>query len=150
MRSPWMLVVVALALSGCGSRTARAPSHADGGTPAPQPAAPTVATDTLIHVRTPAPGARVASPLVIAGEARGFWYFEAEFPARLLDGNGREIAIRPIRARGDWMTREFVPFADTLRFADPATPTGTLVLEKDNPSGLAAHAAAVRIPVRFR
>jgi hypothetical protein len=101
-------------------------------------------------VRTPAPGQLVTSPLVIAGEARGFWYFEADFPARLLDANGRQIAVRPVRARGEWMTRAFVPVADTLRFDPPATPTGVLVLQKSNPSGLPEHAAEVRIPVRFR
>ena len=92
----------------------------------------------------------MTSPLVVAGEARGFWYFEADFPARLLDADGRAIATRPVRARGAWMTRDFVPFADTLRFDAPATATGVLVLEKSNPSDLPEHAAAVRIPVRFR
>jgi hypothetical protein len=48
------------------------------------------------------------------------------------------------------MTREFVPFADTLLFDPPATPTGVLVLEKSNPAGRPGRAAEVRIPVRFR
>ena len=153
MRTACVLLCVVLTVPGCGNRASRAPAHDLAGTPAPaattSPAPPT-ATDTLIHVRTPAPGALVTSPLVIAGEARGFWYFEAEFPARLLDADGREIAVRPVHARGEWMTREFVPFADTLRFDAPTTATGVLMLEKSNPSDLPEHAAALRIPVRFR
>ena len=105
--------------------------------------------NTMIRVTTPVPNSLVASPLVVTGEARGNWYFEASFPVRLYDGNGKEIAVIPAQAQGEWMTTEFVPFEVTLTFSNPTTPTGTLVLEKDNPSGLPEHSAEVRIPVRF-
>jgi hypothetical protein len=48
------------------------------------------------------------------------------------------------------MTPAFVPFEATLSFTPPASRTGTLILAKDNPSGLPEHAAELRIPVRFR
>lgn len=102
-----------------------------------------------IHVTSPSPNQVVASPLTITGEARGTWYFEASFPVKLLDGNGNQIAIAPAQAQSDWMTENFVPFSVTLTFAQPSTPTGTLVLEKDNPSGLPEHAAQITIPVQF-
>jgi len=94
------------------------------------------------------PGDTVTSPLTVTGEARG-WYFEASFPVRLLDGNGNEIAIAPAQAQSDWMTSDFVPFSVTLTFAPPSTATGTLVLEKDNPSGLPENADSISIPVTF-
>ncbi len=47
------------------------------------------------------------------------------------------------------MTAEFVPFRAVLTFAAPATERGTLVLEKDNPSGLPENADELRIPIRF-
>lgn len=103
----------------------------------------------LIRVTSPQPNALVQSPLRITGEARGNWYFEASFPVRLIDGNGRQLAIIPAQAQGEWMTESFVPFVASLSFANPTTATGTLILEKDNPSGLPEHAAEVRIPVRF-
>jgi hypothetical protein len=103
----------------------------------------------LITVTTPAPGVAVKSPFEVRGKARGQWFFEASFPVKLLDGNGKEIAAVPAEAEGEWMTTEFVPFKAVLTFAKPATPTGTLVLEKDNPSGLPENAASVSIPVRF-
>lgn len=106
--------------------------------------------DDLIVADAPAPNALAASPLTISGRARGFWYFEASFPARLLDGNGKELGVVPVQAQGEWMTTEFVPFSTVLSFVTPTTATGTLLLEKDNPSGLLEHADELRIPVRFR
>lgn len=106
--------------------------------------------DDLIYVDSPLPGAVVQSPLVVSGAARGNWYFEASFPVRLLDANGRELIVIPAQAQGEWMTTEYVPFLVRLDFTAPETATGTLVLEKDNPSGLPEHAAQLRIPVRFR
>lgn len=103
----------------------------------------------LIRVETPRSGDAVASPLRIRGEARGNWYFEANFPIRLFDANGKELAVLPVQAQGDWMTTNFVPFDAIMKFPDPETETGTLVLEKDNPSGLPEYAAELRIPVRF-
>lgn len=105
--------------------------------------------DNLIRVSTPAPNALVSSPLRIEGEARGTWYFEASFPVKLLDANGKQVAAHYATALGEWMTEDFVPFASTLEFAKPATATGTLVLQKDNPSGLPEHDDEIRIPVRF-
>jgi len=105
--------------------------------------------EAIIQVTYPEPNAIVTSPLTVTGKARGTWYFEANFPVRLLDGNGREIAVIPAQAQGEWMTTNFVPFNVILNFTNPTTTIGTLVLEKDNPSGLPEHADELRIPVRF-
>lgn len=102
-----------------------------------------------IRVSTPKPGDIISSPLRITGEARGVWFFEASFPVSLLDGNGKIIAQMPAQAQSDWMTAEFVPFSADLRFLLPETKTGTLVFEKDNPSGLPENAAEIRFEVRF-
>lgn len=102
-----------------------------------------------IQVTAPHAGTLVSSPLTVTGQAKGTWYFEASFPVRLLDGNGNEIAITPAQAQGDWMTTDFVPFVATLSFTKPATPTGTLILENDNPSGDPSRAMQIAIPVRF-
>ena len=103
----------------------------------------------LIKVSSPISNTTVKSPLIVQGEARGSWYFEASFPIHLLDANGNEIISTPATAKGDWMTNNFVPFEATLTFARPSTPTGTLVLQKDNPSGDPAHDDSISIPVRF-
>lgn len=103
----------------------------------------------LIVIETPRPGQAISSPVVIKGKARGNWYFEASFPARLVDANGKVLSIMPIQATGNWMTTEFVPFTATVNFTIPSTKTGTLILQKDNPSGLAENNDELRIPVTF-
>jgi eight-cysteine-cluster-containing protein len=102
------------------------------------------------HLRLAAPlsGALVASPLALSGEAAG-WYFEATFPVKLLDANGKVLASGQARATADWMTTDFVPFTAELDFHAPATATGTLVFKNDNPSGDPARDEIVSIPVTF-
>ncbi len=111
---------------------------------------PVATTSDMIRVTTPVRNALVASPLVISGSARGTWYFEASFPVKILDANGKVLAQAPAQAQGEWMTTSFVPFSLSLPFATSTTATGTLVLMKDNPSGLPENDAEVRIPIRFR
>lgn len=105
--------------------------------------------EELIRVDAPVSGELIASPLLISGQARGYWYFEGSFPVRLVDESGSLIAQGIIVAADEWMTEEMVPFEGILEFTAPTTSRGTLVLMKDNPSGLPEHDAAVEIPVRF-
>ena len=105
--------------------------------------------DDLIRVSSPRPNAVVGSPLIVKGMARGNWFFEASFPVGLFDGNGVKISQGIAQAKGEWMTTDFVPFEVTLLFAVPTTATGTLVLNKDNPSGLPEHEDELSIPVSF-
>lgn len=102
-----------------------------------------------IFVSTPNANQPVKSPLTVRGEARGTWYFEASFPVRLFDANGVELAVVPAQALSDWMTTDFVPFEAVLTFAAPSTSTGTLVLQKDNPSGEPQYDASITIPIQF-
>ena len=104
----------------------------------------------LIVVDNPRPNQVVTSPLEISGKARGTWFFEADFPVRLYDGEGQEIAVGIAKAQGEWMTEEFVPFMTTLTFETPLADKGELVFEKSNPSDLPENADSLRIPVKFR
>lgn len=103
----------------------------------------------LIRVTNPKPGQIITSPLTVEGEARGTWFFEASFPVKLYDGEGRELIAVPAQAEGDWMTEDFVPFKVTFAFAATSGP-GVLVLEKDNPSGLPEYDDSLTIPVVFK
>ncbi len=103
----------------------------------------------ILFVDSPTKEQVVTSPLKITGKAAG-WYFEASFPVELQDKNGNVIAQGPAQAQGDWMTAAYVPFEATLTFTKPADgETGTLILRKDNPSGLPEHDDFVKIPVKF-
>lgn len=101
----------------------------------------------LIRVNYPQPNQEVTSPLIVTGEARGTWYFEASFPVKLLNKNGNVITQTPAQAQGEWMTEDFVPFSVEIIFNVSETQNGTLVLEKDNPSGLPENADELRIPL---
>lgn len=104
----------------------------------------------LIKVFSPKPNESVASPLVIKGEARGFWFFEASFPVKLFDDNGFLLGIKPAQASKEWMTENFVPFEAEMPFSIPSSRNGILVLEKDNPSSLPEHADELRFEVAFQ
>lgn len=103
----------------------------------------------LIRVESPEPNQTIASPLIVKGEARGYWFFEASFPVKLLDDEENLIALEIATAQSEWMTEEFVPFEAVVEFDDPAVEKGILVFEKDNPSGLPENADEFRIPVFF-
>lgn len=100
-----------------------------------------------IVVDAPKPGETVTSPLTVVGKARGTWFFEASFPIRLLDALGRELTIAPAQAQGEWMTENFVPFVATLSFDVQTAQYGTIVLMKDNPSGLPENDEQIEVAV---
>jgi len=103
----------------------------------------------LIRVTRPEADSLVTSPLVVEGDARGQWFFEASFPVILTDDKGSELAHTPAQALDDWMTNDFVPFRAQLEFASSSSPTGFLILKKDNPSGLPEKEDQIKIPIRF-
>ena len=110
----------------------------------------------LIRVNQPVTGSVITSPLQIEGEARGNWFFEASFPVSLVNWDGVIIAEGVAEAQGEWMTEDFVPFKVNLEFTNPYNvgdpdfmKSGTLILRKDNPSGLPEHDDALEIPIRF-
>ncbi len=109
-----------------------------------------IAPNDLIVIDNPKPNDVISSPLKFSGQARGYWFFEASAPVGVYDGNGTELGVGLATAIGEWMTEDFVLFSGTVEFSKPETPTGKVVFEKDNPSGLIEHDRRVEIPVRFK
>ncbi|KND50457.1 MAG: hypothetical protein AB202_02265 [Parcubacteria bacterium C7867-007] len=105
------------------------------------------ASANLIVVDTPQPGSVTGKEVVVKGKARGYWYFEASFPVELRDANGKVLQVLPAQAMGEWMTEEFVPFSITLKAPQSYIGPATLVLMKDNPSGLPENDASISIPI---
>ena len=106
----------------------------------------------LIRINNPRPNQVIDSPLIISGEARGFWFFEASFPVTLVDWDGLIVAEGIATAKSEWMTEDFVPFGAELAFTvdkDRYSNKGSLILRKDNPSGLPEHDDALEIPIVF-
>lgn len=108
------------------------------------------ATADDIRVTQPAAGASVSRSFTISGQARGGWFFEASFPMEIRDANGNQLLAGFIEAQGEWMTSEFVPFSTTTRIAGNYTGPATLILHRDNASGLPEHDKSVSIPITIR
>ena len=105
----------------------------------------------FILLESPLPGAAVSSPLTIKGQARGAWFFEGDFPVILLNSQGKKIAESYATAKGEWMTQDFVEFEGSISFNSGISGRrGTLVLKKDNPTGLAQFDDKLEIPVSFK
>lgn len=103
-----------------------------------------------IFLTSPIANETLTSPMQITGEARGGWYFEASFPVMLTNWDGLIIAEGYATAQDEWTTSDFVPFTAELEFVTPEFgERGTLILQKDNPSGLPENDAALEIPVYF-
>ncbi len=105
------------------------------------------ASADLVVVELPFPGAVVGKTFSVIGKARGTWFFEASFPVEVLDKDGKRLAIIPAQAQGEWMTENFVPFKVELTVPQTYIGPATLVLHKDNPSGLPEHDASVSFPI---
>ena len=131
--------------------------------PVPEPAVQTSTTSDpvgeaiaahaeLIVVDTPLRDATITPPVTITGKARGTWYFESIFPIVIVDWDGKIIGEGYGEAQDNWMTEDFVPFTTTVDFT-VATGTpyrhGSLILRKDNPSGLPERDDALEIPIAF-
>ncbi len=125
----------------------KSPSFAEVLTTTPMVIAPQA---EMVRVVSPQPNTLVASPLLVEGEARGTWFFEASFPAQIVDADGAVLGTGIMQAKSEWMTADFVPFSGTIEFSKPTTSLGVLLLKKDNPSGLQEYDASVYVPVRLR
>lgn len=103
----------------------------------------TKASTDLIVVDLPFPGAVTGKEFKLSGKARGYWYFEASFPVDVLDKDGKILVQTYATAQGEWMTEDFVPFETTIKVPDTYIGPATLVLKKDNPSGLPENDASI-------
>jgi hypothetical protein len=92
------------------------------------------------------PGGTVLPNFTITGEARGTWYFEADFPVEVRDPDGHVVGRGIAQAQGEWMTTNFVPFSAPIVVENYSGPA-TLILHKDNPSGLPEHDDSVSFPI---
>ncbi|MCB9818599.1 hypothetical protein H6788_00215 [Candidatus Nomurabacteria bacterium] len=102
----------------------------------------------MIVVENPHPGGVVGKEFVVTGEARGNWFFEASFPIEVIGADGNVIAGSFATAEGDWMTTEFVSFkSEMIDLPSAYIGPATLVLKKDNPSGLPENDASLSIPI---
>lgn len=99
----------------------------------------------FIRLDSPHPNDKVKSPLLIKGEARGQWFFEASFPVEIRNVQGEIVAQGVAQAKKDSLTEDFIPFEALLTFQ--SWGEGRLFLHKDNPSGLPENDDFLEVPI---
>lgn len=106
------------------------------------------ASPDMIVVENPHPGGVVGKEFIVTGKARGNWFFEATFPIEIVSPTGSTIGGSFATAEGDWMTTEFVSFkSEIIDLPSAYIGPATLIIRKDNPSGLPENDASVSIPI---
>lgn len=100
-----------------------------------------------IIITKPQPHSEIYSPLEITGKARGSWFFEAVIEIELLKA-GKTLARTFGKAKGNWMTDDYVDFSATLKFSE-VTETGKAELRfsNSNPSGKKELKKSFKVPV---
>lgn len=111
------------------------------------PSDPHSTDNPSIMVKTPQNGETVTQTFTVTGSARGSWFFEAVFPVKIVDAHGQQIIQTQAHAGGDWMTEDFVPFTADIELPETYSGPATIILEKDNPSGLPERSAAIQVPI---
>jgi hypothetical protein len=142
----WGLSLLACSTQPSGSAADTASRDTAGQQPQSPPAQ---SVSDLIQIESPAPRQVIRSPLTIRGKARGPWYFEGDFPVELQDKNRNTLATGIAKAKGRWMTRDFVPFELQLKFKAPQAEPGYLLFKKANASGRPEHEQHYRLPILF-
>jgi hypothetical protein len=102
---------------------------------------------THASVSAPLMGQHSKSPLIVTGIAPNDWFFEASFPATLVDENNETLAQAPAQAQTDWTVQGPVPFKAELNFLVLEETRATLVLKEDMPGENNPMPREVRIPV---
>jgi hypothetical protein len=105
--------------------------------------------DTDIRGLSVKSGQKITSPLIVEGEARGGWFFEASFPIKITNEQNNILGYSFVQAQTDWMTEDFVPFKGEISYVSENGGNGFLVLSKDNPSGLSEHDKEIKIPINL-
>ncbi|MEK7638933.1 MAG: Gmad2 immunoglobulin-like domain-containing protein [Patescibacteria group bacterium] len=142
-----VVVAIGLILYFLPTKTTAPTVTEESGTPAMP-----VDIPDLITITSPLPGETVANPVVVRGEARGTWFFEASAPVIVTNWDGLIIGQGFVMTEGEWMTEDFVPFSGTISYelpADSYSATGTIIFQKDNPSGLPEYDQAVEVVVQL-
>jgi hypothetical protein len=142
MRQILLLAALAATLAACSPAPTTTAT-----TQSPVRTAVAPSDTNLASITSPMMGAQSKSPLVVTGIAPNNWYFEASFPARLVDLNNQVLAEAPAQAQTDWTVQGPVAFKAALSFVVLTETHATLVLQEDMPGENNPSPREVRIPV---
>lgn len=140
MKKIIVMILATIILTGCAKQQEEKAKPAQTATE--------TSVEKLITLTSPKANEVVQSPFIITGKAKGNWFFEGSFPVVLTNADGLTITETIATAKGNWMTESYVDFEANLNFISTDTnKKATLILKKDNPSGLPENDMALEIPV---
>lgn len=84
---------------------------------------------------------------VVKGSAPNSWYFEASFPIQIRDAGNNVIGHGTAHALTDWTQTGIVPFEATTTVTTSYSGPATVVVLKDNPSGLPERDDSFSMPI---
>ncbi len=128
----------------------------------PKPTPPVTATTTppvttpvsplaaRVVVTSPKANSSVGKIFVVSGSAPGPWYFEASFPIKIVDKDNNFIGQGIAQAQGEWMTTDLVTFTATVTLVGSYSGPATVVLMRDNPSGMPENDDSVSVPITIQ
>lgn len=103
--------------------------------------------DTQVVVATPAGNATVSHTLDVSGSAPNQWFYEAVFPIQVRDSDDDLIGSAQGQAQSDWTQPGQIKFTAQIAVDSSYEGPATLILLKDNPSGLPQNADEVTVPI---
>ena len=141
-----IIIVLAWLLFSTPAPSAPAPvaTSTPAQTTAPTPPEPLSAR---VRITSPKENAPVSHDFDVEGRAPGSWFFEAQFPIQVRDGEDNVLGRATGSAQGDWQTSNLVAFKATMHIDGSYHGPATLILMKDNPSGLPENDDSVEIPI---
>lgn len=152
-----LLVIIALLVGLFWIRPAEAPTTPSTITTEPTDTIPSPTTETSapapkplherVSVTYPKANASVPKKFTLTGKAPGNWFFEASAPYMVQTPEGDKVAQGHVDTIGDWMTTELVDFKADITINPAYSGPATLVLMKDNPSGLPENEDSLEIPI---
>lgn len=124
-------------------------------TPITATTTPPIATSTKplrerVVVTSPKANSTVGNTFVVSGSAPGPWYFEASFPVKIVDKDNNFIGQGIAQAQGEWMTTDQVTFTATITLTGGYSGPATVVLMRDNPSGMPENDDSVSVPITIQ
>lgn len=125
-------------------------SYQSQATPTPTATVSPAPNPNMPSVSTPSANMKITSPLKVTGTVPAGWMSEGVFPIKLVDANQKLIVQGQAKEKvaGSWQSGNSVEFTATLIF-EPASGSGKLILQNDNPSGLLSNLKTFEVPVVF-
>ena len=111
------------------------------------PSTTPMVSESGVEVDAPLQNQHAGHTFTVSGKAPGPWFFEAQFPMMVRAQNGTVVGRATAKAKGNWQTTGTVAFETVMQIDATYNGPATLVLLKDNPSGLPQNDDSVEVPI---